>query len=667
MSDKANYESRLGKLHVQAGAGVEMRILRSDLSEVARGSGMFIVNVPEGIYAVEWLSAGKRTESIVRVKASSEPTLVTYSENSEDASDSGRKFSHANEIVSYVGALRRPSERNYGAWITVVLSVPEEVSAAKAMAPTRLLDHVGNPMRANDDGQADLELSGREAARVYHVKPGTYRLAFHSVMGETIEQTIPAMRNRGTIVFMHATSSEILRASGDAYAREKRDGIDSARTIIVSVNGKEDDRRIRERVRLAGVLLHDIAYGVGSLSEEFIKILDDPATDPLLRLYASLAVLSGLEQGRSPAIEGPRLADGYGSVHDSSEQWAGRAARWIGSLGDVGAPPDRVAAWWRLSYIAPESVEQWGYRRIAKQIKSPPMLECSWRWAITRSVGDRNAIPVSPALLGATRSPVGAGPWLCWKSAAAKAAPKKLSHPLPVEWSPILASISAKATNLMQRSTDSDYHDLFQRLSPEVGDTALKVTNLGSESMAGSSISSAQEDLALSLALPGSALMRRLVRTEAEVSKALDQLSMESDRSPGKAIRTESGVGLDEAPALSRRIHWADDPHKGRFGGHAQQMGFRATATFTHNRSRDWTNVHITVDGEVPEGTPAHFYLHDSFIPDKRVVSFRRGKAQLVLTAWGAFTVGVWIPKQGVELELDLALVDEAPSPFRER
>lgn len=667
MSDEADWESSRGTLHVQAGAGVEIRILRSDLSEVVRGSGTLMANVPKGIYAVEWLSAGKRSESIVRVQTSSEPTFVTYAETCEEATDSDRKFSQANEIVSQVHALRRPSERNHGAWITVVLSAPDEVSAAEAMAPTRLLDHAGSPMRANQDGQADLELIGREVARIYHVKPGTYRLAFRSVMGETLEQTVPAMRNRGTIVFMHATRSDVLRAAGDAFARETRDGIDSARTIIVSVNGKEDDRRIRERVRLAGVLLHDIAYGVGSLSKEFIKILDDPATDPLLRLYASLAVLSGLEHNRSPAIEDPWIENGHSSIHDSSKQWTRCAAQWIGSLGDAGTPPDRVAASWRLSDIAPGSAEQWGYRRIAKQIKSPPMLECSWRWAITRSVWDRSAIPISPALLGATRSPVGAGPWLCWKSAAAKAAPKKLSRPLPAEWSPILASISAKATELMQRSTDSDYHDLFQRLSPEVGDTALKVTNLGSESMTGSSISSVQEDLALSLALPGSALMRRLVRTEAEVSEALDQLSTESDGSSGKASRTEAGFGLDEAPALSLPIHWADDPHKGRFGGYAQQMGFKVAATFTRTRSKDWIHVYITVEGEAPEGTPAHLYLHDSFIPDKRVVSFRRGKAQIVLTAWGAFTVGVWLPKQGVELELDLALLDEAPSPFRER
>jgi len=34
--------------------------------------------------------------------------------------------------------------------------------------------------------------------------------------------------------------------------------------------------------------------------------------------------------------------------------------------------------------------------------------------------------------------------------------------------------------------------------------------------------------------------------------------------------------------------------------------------------------------------------------------------------AWGGFTVGAWLPWRGIELELDLALLEGAPQVVRE-
>jgi len=47
------------------------------------------------------------------------------------------------------------------------------------------------------------------------------------------------------------------------------------------------------------------------------------------------------------------------------------------------------------------------------------------------------------------------------------------------------------------------------------------------------------------------------------------------------------------------------------------------------------------------------------------VAKFNDGHAELKVTAWGGFTVGLWLPIQQVELELDLAEVPGAPQNIR--
>jgi hypothetical protein len=129
---------------------------------------------------------------------------------------------------------------------------------------------------------------------------------------------------------------------------------------------------------------------------------------------------------------------------------------------------------------------------------------------------------------------------------------------------------------------------------------------------------------------------------------------------------------LKPPPALNRRRRRSNDPWKGRFGERAARDGFRLSAEFK-NDSRSSVQILLTVTAE--EGRPpadlelVEFYLHDTFDPDVVPAAFHDGKAELSLLVNGGFTVGAWIPTagvEGVELELDLAELPNAPQIVRE-
>ncbi|WP_158265331.1 SIR2 family NAD-dependent protein deacylase [Blastopirellula marina] len=126
-----------------------------------------------------------------------------------------------------------------------------------------------------------------------------------------------------------------------------------------------------------------------------------------------------------------------------------------------------------------------------------------------------------------------------------------------------------------------------------------------------------------------------------------------------------------------------DDPQKGQWGGTNEADGYQLTAEVdgtSHEESpetfakylrmrgmgRRLYHIKLKVIGPTNDGI-ARFYLHPTFVPDRRDVSFRRGIATLDLLAYGAFTIGVEILETNTRLELDLSsdLVD-APRAFKE-
>lgn len=126
-----------------------------------------------------------------------------------------------------------------------------------------------------------------------------------------------------------------------------------------------------------------------------------------------------------------------------------------------------------------------------------------------------------------------------------------------------------------------------------------------------------------------------------------------------------------QMPALQRPPGPSDDPNKGRFGREASQGGFSLTAAFEKTKNPDWVVVILTVEvnraTDIQIGDFAWFVLHPTFSPPVLKVAFRGRRARLRIQCWGGFTVGIWLPSAGVELEVDLAKIENAPRIIRER
>ncbi len=125
-----------------------------------------------------------------------------------------------------------------------------------------------------------------------------------------------------------------------------------------------------------------------------------------------------------------------------------------------------------------------------------------------------------------------------------------------------------------------------------------------------------------------------------------------------------------DCPALSRPAGPDDDPNKGRFGGQAAAGGFELLARFGR-ADKATASIELEVASDDPKaielGDSVWFCLHPTFNPVWVRIYFDRGRASLPISAWGGFVVGAWLPRQGVELELDLAAQDEAPHIIKTR
>jgi hypothetical protein len=116
---------------------------------------------------------------------------------------------------------------------------------------------------------------------------------------------------------------------------------------------------------------------------------------------------------------------------------------------------------------------------------------------------------------------------------------------------------------------------------------------------------------------------------------------------------------------------YKDDPRKGRFGAKREVGGFRLSAEFPGPLDKAWTEVVLRLEagpeaGDVGDVETAEFFLHHSFKRPRITAQVHNGCAKLNLTVWGGFTVGVWIPARDITLELDLALLPDAPKIVRE-
>jgi hypothetical protein len=136
----------------------------------------------------------------------------------------------------------------------------------------------------------------------------------------------------------------------------------------------------------------------------------------------------------------------------------------------------------------------------------------------------------------------------------------------------------------------------------------------------------------------------------------------------GPALVEKRIIPPPDPPGLKRSQRYGDDPWKGRFGGKASNGEYTLSASFKEKAS-GFVGVVLTVatsNGDKPDRT-VEYFLHPTLSHERTKVRMIEGKARLSLIVWGGFTVGVWIPDDQVELELDLAELPHAPPAIREK
>lgn len=114
-----------------------------------------------------------------------------------------------------------------------------------------------------------------------------------------------------------------------------------------------------------------------------------------------------------------------------------------------------------------------------------------------------------------------------------------------------------------------------------------------------------------------------------------------------------------------------NDPNKGNFGGLSENFGRKINAIV---RETSYDKELFVVNLEVMSTNPENpltgvvlFYLHPSFTNEVEEVQVVNGKAENKLISYGAFTVGIEADGGKTKLELDLALLPDAPKLFKER
>lgn len=102
-----------------------------------------------------------------------------------------------------------------------------------------------------------------------------------------------------------------------------------------------------------------------------------------------------------------------------------------------------------------------------------------------------------------------------------------------------------------------------------------------------------------------------------------------------------------------REIVVADDLQKSRWGGNASINGWELDAAVTKKKLPNVYRVILTLTNHNKQGGRAAFLLHDSFNNRIRYEPVLKGKAQIEVTAYEAFTVGAYT-EDDTMLELDL-------------
>jgi len=161
----------------------------------------------------------------------------------------------------------------------------------------------------------------------------------------------------------------------------------------------------------------------------------------------------------------------------------------------------------------------------------------------------------------------------------------------------------------------------------------------------------------------------------------IEEIAKDAQKTAQNAQTNAIGIGKNadepgpETRTLESKTSPAEsaDPWKGKFGGKANANHRKLEAVVARIPSTaDLFSIHLRVSSTHPNIDPlrgvVQFFLHPTFRNPQPIVSVdSNGVAELRLTAWGAFTVGVLADEGRTRLELDLAELSDAPEDFRNR
>ncbi len=653
-----------GRLHAKAGLGVVIRVTDGEGNDFGTGIARLALFLPAGLYAVGWTTAGTSAESVVRVVDGGETTVrPPWEDDRPDRLETTSAFDlmayglSASGGAGFVVSGHPGSTSSIDRSSLIVEVVDREgLQTGDIAGDLHLLDGVDREV----DSVSPDQISSASGSKAWaEVTPGRYRLRFRAQSGETLDQIVPVLKDRTTIIRMEVATATVMVHGSEGFTNTPTRGVDPARTVVVTSVPRDGWEVFDEQFRLTRLLLRDLASRQSSLSEEFLDRLRKPGTDPLLRVYGALVILSCLEIGVSPALDEDWPADGRQDVL-AIRRWCLCAADMLGNVNRAGMPPDAIVGHWQIERLVSSDIAS-GSGKIAGSIRMPPMLECAWRWAIARTTIDRHALQDFASIRAAAKTAGGTNPWLCWNAAAAKGKQNPAPTPSDDQLETLLRSVAGKSRQLRQQQ-DRSRSDLVSphSLPSEAAVTALRAEQvLDQSSKTQRDFESSVAALAVALSLPLAALPARLLQTE----KALDKAIAKAWRQDAQLVDEEN----TDAPGWKRKVRFTSDPNLGRFGGIAERDGFKLEADFSDTKGKNWVTIHLKIIGPPGFDGSAVIYLHNSFKPPRYRYQFEDGVVRDKLTAWGGFTVGAWIPSRGIELELNLAEVDGAPRIIRER
>lgn len=651
-------------LIAQGDPGVEIQIVSPDYRVLVSGTGEVKADLPEGIYMVNWVAGGQTTQRVVRLLPLPEPLIVRPNASptqgsAEDLTSSSK--SEEQVFVKTLNEMTKPAHLDHESEVAIIIRAQSLEQKIDLSVGLRLLDHDEVAMKSDGRDAAELQhqTSDGYACRLYHVEPGAYRLRYLSMSGEILDQTVPAIKGRRTVIMMSAGVGKVMMPEGDRYRAVDYQGVDPARTVVVSTPRAAHAAQLAEVSRLAEILLHDLAFSGGSLGAAFAIELDATDADPLLRLYAAAVVISRTDQRTSPALDEPWPS----TVSDQQAfctRWRGRAAQWLSGILQEGSPPDVTALLWRLQGLGETLKVK------TPALVSPPMLECAWAWAVAHSTQEPESMPTGLSFRAAGRSGGGTAPWLTWRAALAKGDQVGLDRPSADDLATTIEAVAAKVREIVkvdettrEPNQSSDALAFLSQDSKAMAVRAFEVTEREAVQQAAIQGLTPAMELATLFGSPAPELKSQLLQTLAELNAASGQKDAKSSEAEAR-----------DPPGLMRPVLHPDDSNKGRFGSKAKRARLVLSVQFKATRNEEWVRSELIVEdqgGEIQDGDKVEFILHDSFRPNRVSAIFKKGRARQTVTSWGGFTVGAWIASRKVELELDLAEVEDAPAIIRDR